>query len=313
MLPPRPGRPNLTLSNDPHTKSVQLSLWDVMPSIWQSKTIRPAPNPVLRGNLFGLVKRGSSETLKNFCVFQSKDIIVSYDGMALGQADLDVWLRLIQMVGQRFLDPLTKTVAVELRPSLFLREIGREGGTCGRTGKNDREWLVQALKRLTGVITIQTPDNKKGIMGGLIKTAAWNDEQNRLIVEIDNTIGYLFTGGYSQIILAARKELMGDDLALWLQAFIASHKGPTTSFFYNVTTLMERCRSKITEPRKFKYRLSEKMQKIMDLDPSIRGFHTWVMEGDVLRVFFTIPQFECWRHDTQAASLSTKKEKNFSG
>lgn len=304
MLPPRPGRPNeLTLSNDPHIKTVQLSLWDVIPSIWQSKIMRPAPNPVLRGNLFGLVKRGSSDTLKNFCVFQNKDITVTYDGIALGQADLDVWLRLVQMVGQRFLDPLTKTVSVELRPSLFLREIGREGGTSGRTGKNDREWLVQALKRLTGIITIQTADNRKGVMGGLIKTAAWNDEQNRLIVEIDNTIGYLFTGGYSKITLAARKELMGDDLALWLQAFISSHKGPTTVFFYSIETLMQRCRSKIVDPRKFKYRLSEKMCKLMQLDPAIRGFHTWLMDGDILRVFFTIPQFECWRHSDQDSFL----------
>ena len=292
----RPGYRQLTLSDDPKTQIVQRSLWEVMPHIWQSPNTRPAPNPVLRGSLFGLVKRGEAETLKNFCVFEGKDLSVYYDGVSLGQADMDVWLRLVQMVGQRFLDPATRTVTVEFRPSLFLREIGREGGSHGRIGSHDREWLVQALKRLTGVITIRTTDNRKGIMGGLIKSAAWNDDADRLVVEIDNTVGYLFTGGYSQINLDARKSLMGDDLALWLQAFIASHKGPKATFFYSIQTLMQRCRSKITEPRKFKYRLTEKMEKLMELKADIRGFHNWVMDGDILRVFFSEAHFEHWNY-----------------
>ena len=211
---------------------------------------------------------------------------VLYTGVALGQPDLDVWLCLIQKVGQKFMDPDMKTVTLELRPSQFMREIGRTGGESGRIGSSDRDWLVKSLLRLTGSIVIQSPDRKKGIMGRLVTRAAWNDDQDRLLVEIDNFVGYLFSSGYSQMNLGVRKTLMGDDLSLWLQAFISSHK-KSGEFFYSVETLMARCRSRTPEPRKFKYRVSEKMRRLMGLSPSERGFQRWLWDGDILRVFFS--------------------------
>lgn len=254
---------------------------------WNLENMRPAPNPVLRGNLFGLTPRGSEEHLTDFTVFSDENMTITYDGYALGQADLDVWLRIIQIAGQRFIDSKPKTIAIEIKPSTFLKEIGREGGKSGRLGKNDREWLVRSLKRLCGVITLKTPDDKKGIIGGLIKTAAWNDDQDRLVIEIDNVIGYLFSAQYTLLSTRVRKQLIGDDLSLWLHAFIMAHKGPRSRFFYSVETLMVRCRSRIAEPRKFKYKVSQKMERLMELDPNIRGFHSWLWEKNILHVFYT--------------------------
>ena len=286
----------------------QLSLWDLMPRIWSSKSVRPAPNPVLRGSLFGLIQKGKDETLKDYVVYKDKDMSVTYDGVALGQADLDVWLCLIQKVGQRFMDASTKTVALELRPSLFMREIGRTGGKSGRIGKNDREWLVKSLKRLTGIITIKTTDNRKGILGGLVKSAAWNDDQDRLVVEIDNTVGYLFSGGYSQMSLSVRKTLMGDDLSLWLQAFIASHRVAGSDLFYSLDVLIERCRSHCGETRKFKYRVTEKMQRLMTLSERQRGFYHWLWQGETLMVFFSERRFQLWIYDNPTVPVPALPE-----
>jgi hypothetical protein len=74
---------------NPNDVPRQLSLWDLMPRIWSSKSVRPAPNPVLRGSLFGLIQRGKDEILKEYVVYKDKDMSVTYDGVALGQADLD--------------------------------------------------------------------------------------------------------------------------------------------------------------------------------------------------------------------------------
>lgn len=261
-------------------------MWDIYPVIWNLKDMRPAPNPVLRGNLFGLVPRGKEEVLKNFLVFEDKRMTITYDGVALGQADLDVWLRLIQLAGQRFIDRAAKTIVVDIRPGEFLKEIGREGGKSGHLGKSDREWLVRSLKRLTGIITVKTPDDRKGLIGGLIKGVAWNDEQNRLLVEIDNFIGYLFSARYSLLNSKARKQLLGDDLALWLHAFITAHYGKNEEFFYSVDTLRQRCRSRIAENRKFKYAVGKKMEKLMALPRELRGFAGWSWDRDILHVYF---------------------------
>jgi len=258
-----------------------------LPHFWKLENMRPAPNPALRGNLFGLTPRGSEEYLKDFQVYSDERMTVTYDGFALGQADLDVWLRIIQIAGQRFIDSKPKSIIIDIRPSEFLKEIGREGGKSGRLGKNDREWLVRSLKRLCGVITLRTPDDKKGIIGGLIKSAAWNDDQDRLIVEVDNVVGYLFSAQYTMLSTHVRKQLLGDDLSLWLHAFIMAHKAPRSRFFYNVETLMLRCRSRIAEPRKFKYKVTQKMERLMELDPKIRGFHSWLWEKNTLHVFYT--------------------------
>jgi hypothetical protein len=203
------------------------------------------------------------------------------------------------------MDASTKTVALELRPSLFMREIGRTGGKSGRIGKNDREWLVKSLKRLTGIITIKTTDNRKGILGGLVKSAAWNDDQDRLVVEIDNTVGYLFSGGYSQLSLNVRKSLMGDDLSLWLQAFIASHRIAGSDLFYSLDVLIERCRSHCVATRKFKYRITEKMQRLMTLSEQQRGFYRWLWHNDTLMVFFSARRFQLWIYDNPHASVPT--------
>lgn len=262
----------------------------VLQQMWKLENLRIAPNPALRGSLFGMVPRGSEETLRDFVVYEDANVVVSYDGPALGQADLDVWLRLIQLVGQRFIDRKAKSFSIEITPSVFLKEIGRTGGKCGRLGNSDREWLVKSLKRLAGVVTVKTPNDRKGIMGSLVKGAAWNDDQDRLIIEVDNIIGYLFATNYTMLSTAARTQLMGDDMALWLHAYICAHKSKKGGFFQSIDTLREKSRSKIGERHKFKYFVTQKMNKLMELQPNIRGFHSWEWENKtVLRVHYTAP------------------------
>lgn len=267
------------------------SMWPVIRSLWNLDNMRIAPNPVLRGSLFGMVPRGSEEVLRDFKVYEDSRIVVTYDGAALGQADLDVWLRLIQIVGQRFVDRKTKSISIEIVPSVFLKEIGRTGGKCGRLGGNDREWLVKSLKRLAGVITVKTPNDRKGIIGSLVKGAAWNDEQDKIVVEIDNIVGYLFAAHYTMISTSARVQLLGDDMALWLHAFIGAHRSRSGGeFYYHVDTLRDKCRSKIADRHKFKYFVTQKMNKLMELPRGTRGFHSWEWEKrTILRVHFEEP------------------------
>ena len=265
------------------------SLWDISLPLWNIDRMRLAPNPALRGGLFGMAPRGEEELLKDYLVYEDANLVVTYTGVSLGQADLDVWMRIIQLVGQRFIDRSQKTVAVEITPSAFMRDIGRTGGRSGRIGNNDRDWLVKSLTRLTGAITIRTPDDKKGIVGNLVKGVAWNDEQNRLVVEVDNKIGYLFAARYTMLSSATRIALMGDDMALWLHAFIAAHRGShgRSEFFYSVDTLREKSRSRIADRSKFKYFITQKMKKLMALPEEQRGFFSWEWENRyTLRVHY---------------------------
>lgn len=276
-------------------EAVQLPLAFVHGYLWKSKSLRPAPNPVLRGGLFGVSRRGSSAQVKDYLVYEDKNIIITYDGWELGQPDLDVWLALVQKAGQRFLDQTVRSITVELTPSEFLREIGRMGGKHERIGRADRDWLVDSLKRLKGVITIKTPDDKKGRMGGLIDDVYWNDDRNRIVVEVNNIIGYLFAGGYSCINMDVRKKLMGDDLSLWLHNFITSHKSHGTSgMFYSLQKIQEKCRSTMKEMRYFRHLLLKKMERIMQTKTSEDFYEYEVTKDNILWAFYSKSQYFKW-------------------
>lgn len=293
---------------DPKARKEQMPFLSVNPMHWISDTKRPAPNPVIRGSLFGILpKQQAAQGLSNFLVYEDKNFQISYTGQALGQADLDVWLNIVRKIGQSFAEG-DKSTILEFTPSSFLKEIGRTGGVHKRLGRNDRDWLYASLVKLTGTITISTPDAKRGITGGLIRRVAWNDDADKILVDVDNTFGPLFVGGYTCLNPYVRAELKGDDLALWLYAFINSHSGPHTEFFYGLETLMERSRTKIEEPRKFKYRVAQKMKKLMELSKEERGFYDWLWEpGNVLRVFFSEAQMHKWKYQNTLSETPTAR------
>ena len=293
-----PAKQQGRLLVDPKARKEQISFLSVNPLHWVSDKKRPAPNPIIRGSLFGVLpKQQSTQALSNFLVYEDKNIQINYTGPALGQADLDVWLNIVRKIGPRFAEG-DKNSVLEFTPGSFLREIGRTGGVHKRLGKNDRDWLYASLVKLTGTITIATTDAKRGITGGLIRRVAWNDDADKILVDVDNTFGPLFAGGYTCLNPYVRSELKGDDLALWLYAFINSHSCPHAEFFYGLETLMERSRTRIEEPRKFKYRVAQKMKKLMALSQEERGFYDWLWDipGTVLRVFFSEVQMHKYRY-----------------
>ena len=140
-----PNTSKNSLTNTPstpkNTSVRQLNFWDILPVWWKSKKLRPAPNPTLRGSLFGLVKRGEETLLKDLVVYTDKNLEIVYNGPSLGQSDLDVWVYIMQTAGQRFLDPDVRELSLEFSITSFLNEIGRKGA---HSGGSNKEWLLKS-------------------------------------------------------------------------------------------------------------------------------------------------------------------------
>lgn len=275
-------------NQDTATAGAQKNFWEILPSFWNSQRLRPIPSPTVRGSLFGLIKRGRHEVLENLEVYSDKNIIITYSGMSLGQADLDVWMYILQKAGQRFTDPSVTYLSLEFQITQFLTAIGRKGGKSGRPGGRDKEWLLESLHRISsGTITVKTPSNERGIVGSLITQAYWDVSKNKLIVDVNSKLGYLFSAKPTLLSVDVRTSLIGDDLALWLYNFITSHKDPYNNMIYGIDTIMKRCRTQTKEHRKFKHRLAEKMERLMAIDEKDRNFHSWVIDGNNLVIFFS--------------------------
>ena len=121
-----------------------------------SNNVRGVPNSILRGALFGVVKRGNRRYLKGERLASLSNINVIYTGERLDQSDLDVWEG-----GLHFARKFPLGNRVEFTDKEFLRTIDRS------TGKTDREWLLSVARRLSSN-TVELKLNRYTYGGSLL-------------------------------------------------------------------------------------------------------------------------------------------------
>lgn len=201
--------------------------------------MRAAPASVLRSALFGLVPRGQRRYIDG-PVASWSGTAISYEGDALDQADLDVWL---QAVHEARHDGNLFASRIELRP--FLRALGRA------EGKGNRDWLHSVFQRLQrGSVQISAGGGRQ-YQGSLVLEFSFDPEAEAYVLRLSPTLTALFASDYVRVPWDVRLSL-ATDLARWILGYVRSHRAtPTAPHRIALDHLKELCGSRRADARQW--------------------------------------------------------------
>ncbi|PRP68513.1 hypothetical protein BUE93_22190 [Chromobacterium amazonense] len=176
------------------------------------------PNHLARSALFAPIRPGRRTIYDKSILASRDDVEILYSGKQLDMADNDVFLQAL-----RASQGYATGAPVIFNRAEFLREIGRS------TGKNDYVWLEESFDRLaTGTLYIKTKNYKTVLH--LIDAYAKNEISGKYWLRLNPEILKLFSQkSYGFIDMDARRQInRGQELAKWLQNYVASHEGGKT-------------------------------------------------------------------------------------
>ena len=177
------------------------------------------PVAILRSALFGVVKPGRRQQLKDQELATWPGVTIRYTGERLDQADLDVLDEALQQY--QYAD-CGLGIAVEISSKAFLRSIGRN------TGKKDREWLRASFLRMVAS-AVQIKVGNTEYVGSIIHAFTYNDKTGRFHLKINPDFAKLFQNGHTRIDKQKRLALGNRQLAKAVYGFIQTHKADQNS------------------------------------------------------------------------------------
>lgn len=197
--------------------------------------VRGVPNGILRSALFGAIKRGKRRYVEREVFASVQGIDILYTGPRLDQSDLDVWQGALHLAR---LAPLGNRI--EFTEKSFLRLIGRGGEGGVNIGKSDRDWLKNALARLSAN-TVEIKQGPYAYAGSLVDEYFRDEDSGRYVLVLNPRMKVMFgREGWTQIDWSLREALRGHPLAQWLHGFYSTHACP---FPLKVETLHKLCGS----------------------------------------------------------------------
>ena len=219
---------------------IQLPLW--------SDPKRAVPNGVLRSALFGVVGRGRRRYLERESMASVDGIEVTYTGMRLDQADLDVWEQCLQIARDQ---PLGTQISITAHS--FLKAIGRS------TGKSAHEWLKNITSRLSAT-TVEITQGRWTYGGSLVDEFYRDDATGRYVITLNPKLVALFQpDGYTEIEWEQRRALKKQPLAQWLHGFYSSH---AKAHPIKVSTLRDLSGSENSQLRGFRRDLKQALEAL---------------------------------------------------
>lgn len=253
-------------------KLLGTAMQQLLPEIFENK--RAIPNSFLRGALFGMVRKGRRQLVKDEPVFTMSQYEVSFSGEHLDQNDLELWDTLMYLAKERKVDN-------ELRITLYdLCQQMRLSST-----KTAYDALIARTKRLKfGVVEIKIDTKKFGgslINNYYIDTAG----DGKLVIEYNKKLTPLFTDNDYTLVSADIRHLLGDNqLARWLYNFYESHNDPIP---FSIDFLQKLCRSE-TELKDFKRKLKIALEHVKKAHLSVNIKSKWdyeITDGNYLLVY----------------------------
>jgi hypothetical protein len=237
----------------------------VIPS-W-STSMRGTPNACLRSALFAGIQGNERIAYKKRTLLAAVDgIEVRYLGVQLNQSDLDVWMHIVHLSRQQL-----PGFNVTFSAHAMLTALGRS------TGKSQHEWLKESMARLGGAF-VEMTFNGRDTFGEKGFLRYHRDERTqRYVVELTESMVWLFEDGYTYIEFAQRQKLRKHPLALWLHGFLSSHAAP---YPLKITTIHRLSGSSAKTLRDFKYRL----RKALDALVAIGTLGSFEVEEDSVKV-----------------------------
>jgi TrfA protein len=244
----------------PTAQIVQLPIWP--------EPVRAMPNPALRSALFPAIQSKNRRFLNDELLNAVQGVEIHFKGEQLNQEDLDVCAQVYHLARCHPLGDICHMTAHG-----FLKSIDR------RTSGREHDDLHKSLRRLMQPLEIKI--GRYHYSGALIMEGIKDDETRHYCIRINPKLAGLFGQGWTGLDWNHRQALRGKPLALWLQAFYATHADP---FAYKVETLRELCGSQTTILYKFRQSLRIALKKLETVG-AIQKYE--IDKSDLVHVFKT--------------------------
>jgi TrfA protein len=241
---------------------VQLPLWP--------EPVRAVPNGFLRSALFGAIAKGRRRYINGEDLAAIDGVTIRYKGERLDQGDLDVWESVLHAVRLQKLGSQCHLTSYAL-----LKLMGKTD-----TGKN-RATLQSRIERLVAnAVTIR--QGRYTYIGGLIRSAAKDEETQEWVIELDDKLGPLFAvDQFTLVEWAVRHTLDGKPLAQWLHGFYASHAKP---FPIRMETLLKLSGSEDNNPRSAQQTLRKALDAVTAATSANGEGFSYTILGDLVHV-----------------------------
>ena len=227
------------------------------------EVMRAMPNPVAQSSLFAPIARGRRKFHQETALITRSNVVMSYTGEQLDEADADLSLQLIY---EARAIPLGQPVL--LNRAAFLRAIGRS------TGKHDYAWLHRRMKAMTAAtlfIEAKRPDGKIKYRIGhtqafhIIQSFNYDEGAETYAFILDPRWVTLF-GNREYALLDWDKRLRigrGQDMAKTLQRLVATSSDPVQR--YALAALKEKMQY-ASPMRKFREALESAIRELERLE-----------------------------------------------
>lgn len=243
-----------------HSSTVTVS--QVQLPIWPEE-MRGLPNSFARSALFCVAncRAGERANLKRQQIAAVNGVTITYTGEQLRQDDEDVFLQILHIARHHELGTEVRFTAYAM--------ISELGWT-----KNSQSYrrLIDCLDRLKASslsVTVELPNgSRKNYTGSLVRSFRWREEANQApmreweILLEKEIISLYGPTDYSRLEWRTRLQL--PPLAKWLHSFYHTHREPIP---LPVTKIHEWTGSEIKEVRKFRYKLKQALELLVE-----RGF-----------------------------------------
>ncbi len=276
---------NLKKKNDQRTLDIKKieedkisssPLFSLIPEMFD-ETKRAIPNVFLRSALFGVIKPGRRNFVKNQKIQSMSQYSVYYTGEQLDQNDLEAWDSVTYLAKNNGSTDFLNTSMYEICKFMGYSK-----------DKKNREAIRSRIKRLkAGAVEINY--DKKFYFGSLIDDFSFDESNGKVIIRFNKKLLSLFESGDYTLINKKIKDKLGENqLASWLFHFYETHKN-SIPFKLDYLKKLSQCDS---TPKEFKRMLKNSLQKIKDAY-EFNGFSLqYEINDDVLRVsnYSIIPQ-----------------------
>lgn len=232
-------------------QSEQLPIWP--------QAQRGLPNAFSRSALFtvGNIRTGKRLNLKRHPIAALAGISITYTGESLFMDDEDVLLQIFHLAR---LQPIATEVT--FKASAMIAELG-----WSRNAKSI-ERLADCIERMKASslsVTVELPTARENFSGSLIRAFRWREEGSNetmrewTILLEKEIVGLFSPKSYSRLDWNTRLKL--SPLAKWLHTFYHSHAEP---YPFKVETLHKLTGSRISELFKFRYKLREALNNLVN-------------------------------------------------
>ena len=227
----------------PQTKGkvIQLPLWP--------EPVRAVPNGFLRSALFGAIGRGRRRYLERELMASLEGVEVRYTGQRLDQGDLDAWEAILHAIRLQELGAECRISSYQMLKLMDKKDTG-----------NNRKVLHNRITRLRAN-AVEIKQGKHSYIGGLLASAAKDEETGEWIIELDRRLKSLYQADqFTHIQWSVRNRLSRHPLAQWLHGFYSSHAAP---YPIKIETLHRLCGSETAQMWKFKQNLTKALDELM--------------------------------------------------